>query len=113
MQEIMYPADSFTITLKDAEIDLIDGRDRKQIFFTDGRKLQKSKDADHQEFIAKWDDNRMVSEEKGANGGKIIRSFEVSADGRSLFETVRTDGGRSGGSIYLRYVYDFDGGEKQ
>lgn len=105
MQEIL-PANSLTIAQKDAEIDVTDDRGHKQVFYTDGRKLQKSKDTAQLESTAKWDDNRLVSEDKGSNGAKITRTFEVAASGLYFYETVRVEGGRSSSSMYLRYVYD-------
>ncbi len=73
MQELFRPADSLTIVQKDAEVDLTDDQNRKRIFYADGRQLQKSKDDDYQEIAARWEDGRLVSEEKGARGGKLIR----------------------------------------
>ncbi len=43
----------------------------------DGRKVKKSRDADIQEFDAKWQDYRLVADFKGLDGNKIERSFEV------------------------------------
>jgi hypothetical protein len=36
----------------------------------------------------------------------MSRTFELSPDGRQLYETLRMDGGRSNRSIDARFVYD-------
>jgi hypothetical protein len=113
MQDVFRPPDFLTVTQKDGEVDFTDDRNHKRVFYTDGRKVKKSKDAANEEFSAKWDDNRLVSEDKISNGRKIVRTIEVASSGRYLYETVRVENGRSGGGISLRYVYDLDRGESQ
>jgi hypothetical protein len=107
-----FPANALTITQKDIEVDLLDDRGHRQIFYTDGRKLEKSKDGSHQECSAKWEDNRLMCEDKTSSGHKITRTFELSSGGDYLYETVRVEGGRGGSSVYLRYVYDVGADEK-
>ena len=65
MRELFNPADSLTIAQKDAEVDLTDDQGRRRVFFTDGRKLQKSKDDKYQEMAAHWEEIHLVSEDKG------------------------------------------------
>jgi hypothetical protein len=89
-----------------AEVDLLDDRDRKRAFMTDARKLKKSKDDTYQEIAAKWDGNRLVTEEKDPRGNKMSRTFELSEDGRQLYETLHLKVGRSNTETSFRFVYD-------
>jgi hypothetical protein len=106
MQGLLNPANSLTITQKDAQIDLTDDQSRQRVLYTDGRKLQKSKDDKYQEMAAHWEGSRLISEEKGPRGGKLIRSFELASDGKQLYETLHLESSRSGSTVVIRYVYD-------
>lgn len=107
MHELLSPPTTMTFSMTGAEVDLMDDRDRKRAFMTDGRKLQKSRNDNYQEIAAKWDGNRLVTEEKSPRGGKMSRTFELSPDGRQLCENLRIES--SGGkhrSLDVHYVYD-------
>jgi hypothetical protein len=108
MQEFMNPSRSLTVAeaKKDVEIDMFDDQERKSAFFTDGRKLQQTKDSSTQEIAAHWDGNRLVTDEKSPGGQKISRTYELSYDGTQLYETLRLTRGRSDSQISIRYVYD-------
>lgn len=108
MQEFMSPSRTLTVAeaKKDVEIDMFDDQERKNAFFTDGRKLQKAKDNTTQEIAAHWDGNRLVTDEKSPSGRKISRTYELSYDGTQLYETLRLTRGRSDSQISIRYVYD-------
>jgi YD repeat-containing protein len=108
MQEFMNPSRSLTVAeaKKDVEIDMFDDQERKSAFFTDGRKLQKTKDNTTQEIAAHWDSNRLVTDEKNPSGRKISRTYELSYDGMQLYETLRLTRGRSDSQTSIRYVYD-------
>jgi len=106
MRELMTPAKKVTFSMTGAEVDLVDDRDRKRAFMTDGRKLQKSKDPNYQEIAAKFDGNRLVTEEKSPRGDKMSRMFELSEDGRQLYETLHMTTGRNNTPLVVRYVYD-------
>jgi len=108
MQEVIEPARSLMLAeaKKDAEIDAFDDQQRKTAIFTDGHKLEKSKDANNQEIAAHWDGNRLVTDEKTPRGQKMSRTYELSYDGTQLYETVRLTRGRSGSRVSIRYVYD-------
>jgi len=98
--------ETLNFSQKDAEVDLTsDAEDFQRVYFTDGRKIQKSKDDSNHERSAQWDDYRLVSEEKGPRGGKVTRTFEAAPGAQQLYETVHYDGGRLG-PISIRYVYD-------
>jgi hypothetical protein len=114
MQELLNPARSLTLaeTKKEVETDLFDDQDRKRAFFTDGRKLQKSKDGKYQEIAAHWDGARLVTEEKSPRGGKMSRSFELSPDGKQLYQTLHMTTGRSNTPLIIRCVYDQAGPAK-
>jgi hypothetical protein len=108
MQEFINPSRALTVAeaKKDVEIDMFDDQERKSAFFTDGRKLQKTKDSNNQEIAAHWDGNRLVTDEKSPSGRKISRTYELSYDGTQLYETLRLTRGRSDSQISIRYVYD-------
>ncbi len=106
MHELFTPARAITLSMTGAEVDLVDDRDRKRAFMTDGRKLQKSKDENYQEIAAKFDGNRLVTEEKDPRGNKMSRTFELSSDGRQLYETLHMTSGRNNTPLVIRYVYD-------
>jgi hypothetical protein len=106
MHELLTPPRTMTLSMTGAEVDLLDDRDRKRAFMTDGRKLQKSKDDNYQEIAAKFDANRLVTDEKSPRGRKMSRTFELSSDGMQLYETLRMESGRSNRSMQIRYVYD-------
>ena len=106
MRELFTPARAITLSMTGAEVDLVDDRNRKRAFMTDGRKLQKSKDESYQEIAAKFDGNRLVSDEKNPRGGKMSRTFELSYDGRQLYETLHMTTGRNNSPLVIRFVYD-------
>ncbi len=106
MQNLLRPARSLNFSMTGAEVDVVDDHEFKLAFMTDGRKLQKSKDASYQEIAAKWDGTRLVSDEKDPRGNKMSRTFELSSDGLQLYETVHMTIGRSNTPRVTRYVYD-------
>jgi hypothetical protein len=106
MHELLTPPTTMTLSMTGAEVDLLDDRDRKRAFITDGRKLKKSKDDKYQEIAAKFDGNRLITEEKDPRGNKMSRTFELSEDGRQLYETLHMTVGRNNASRVIRFVYD-------
>jgi hypothetical protein len=108
MQELMNPPHRLTLAeaKKDVEVDAFDEEERKRAFFTDGRKLQKSKDANYQEIAAKWDGPRLVTDEKNPRGGKMSRTYELSYDGTQLYETLHMTVGRNNTPLVIRFVYE-------
>ena len=91
---------------KDPEVLLSDDREHRTSFFTDGRKLEKQKDTSYQEIAAHWDNSNLVTDEKGAHGGKLSRTYELSSDGKQLIETVHLSDSKGNHPISVRYVYD-------
>jgi hypothetical protein len=106
MHELLTPARAITLSMTGAEVDLVNDRNRKLAFMTDGRKLQKSKDENYQEIAAKFDGNRLITDEKNPRGGKMSRTFELSYDGRQLYETLHMTTGRNNSPLAIRFVYD-------
>ena len=108
MQELLRPSQGLTLAeaKKDAEVDLFDDQERKRAFFTDGRKLQKSKDLNYQEIAAHWEGSRLVTDEKNPRGGKMSRTYELSYDGTQLYETLHMTVGRNNTPLVIRYAYD-------
>jgi hypothetical protein len=111
MQELFNPPNTLTVAeaKKDIEVDLFDDQERKRALFTDGHKLQKSKDANYQEIAAHWDGSRLATDEKNPRGGKMSRTYELSYDGTQLYETLHMTVGRSNTPLIIRYVYDQSG----
>jgi hypothetical protein len=106
MQSLMHPGESLVVELKNSEIDVTDEQFRKLLLYTDGRQLQKATDDRHEEVAAHWEGSRLVSDERSPVAGKMNRVFELSQDGRQLYETLHIDNGRSGTPLTIRYVYD-------
>jgi len=109
MQALIAPANAITLAQrepKDPEVDLVEDQSRTTAFFTDGRKLEKSKDTTNAQVAAHWDGNRLVTDEKNPRGGKMSRAYELSYDGKQLYETVNFTMGRSNSPVTIRYVYD-------
>ncbi len=111
MQDLMRPSETLAFQQDSAAIVMTDDLDRHRTFYTDGRKLKKSKDTDNQEFDATWQEYRLVAEFKGPDGNKIERTFEVLEGNQQLRETIHFATGRSQREVYLRYVYDLQPGE--
>jgi hypothetical protein len=112
LQELMNPAGSITLAMKDTpdakngEVLLTDDAGRQRAFYTDGHKVQKSKDDKYQEFDAHWEDYRLVADQGGNHGPQITRSFEPAPGGKQLYEIVRLERTRSNGPVEIRFVYD-------
>jgi hypothetical protein len=106
MQLFVQPANQLTVVQKEPEIDFSDDDDRKFVFYTDGRKVEKSKDPGHQDFDAKWEQYRLVAEGKDPRGNKYERSYEVLEGNRQLRETILLQVGRNNTEVSIRYVYD-------
>jgi hypothetical protein len=106
MQELMRPSETLDFTQDGPAIKMIDDCERHRTFYTDGRKVKKSKDADNQEFDATWNDYRLVTDFKDPDGNKVERTFEVLEGNQQLRETIHFTMGRSQREVYLRFVYD-------
>ena len=114
MRDLTDPPETLSIVQKDPkglEVDLTDDRTRKISFFTDGRKIEKSKDDMYQEIGAKWDGRSLVTDEKTPRGSKFSRTYDLAPNGQQLYMTVRMDAGAYGGpksapQMYIQYVYD-------
>jgi hypothetical protein len=118
LQELMNPAGSITLAMKDTqdakngEVLLTDDSGRQRAFYTDGHKVQKSKDDKFQEFDAHWEDYRLVADMGGSHGPQITRSFEPAPGGKQLYEIVRLERTRSNGPVEIRFVYDLEADSK-
>jgi hypothetical protein len=106
MGQVVRPDFSQTIELKDAEVDSTDDHANKLVLYTDGRKIQKSKDNSLKQISAHWNGSQLVTDEKGPQGRKMSRTLELSSDGRQFYETWHIENGRSGSLLVIRYVYD-------
>lgn len=90
----------------DPEVEMYDDREHRLIFYTDGRQIEKQKDSSLQEISARWDGNRLVTDEKAPHNGKLTRTFEISSDGHQLLETIRVTDSKGNHPININYVYD-------
>ena len=106
LQPLLRPAGLLNVDLKNQEIDVTEDQYRKLLLYTDGRQIPKQTDDNRQEIAAHWDGNHLLSDEKSPLGGKMSRVYELSGDGRQLYETLHIDNGRSGTPITIKYVYD-------
>lgn len=106
LEEYVRPMFAQTIELKQNEVDSTNEQDSKVVMFTDNRKLPKEKGNDPQQISAHWDGPKLVTDEKGPGGRKISRTYELSFDGKQIYETWRIEGKKSGRDIIVRYVYD-------
>jgi hypothetical protein len=106
MNLFLRPANQVTIVQKEPEIMVTDDDERKFGFYTDGRKVEKSKDPTHQDFDAKWEEYRLVAEGKDPRGNKYEHSYEVLEGNRQLRETFLLKVGRNNTEVSIRYVYD-------
>jgi hypothetical protein len=106
MQLFLQPARQLNIYQKDPQIDIRDDSDFNITAFTDGRKIEKSKDASNQQFDAKWDEYRLTMEGKDPRGNKYERSYEVLEGNQQLRETLFLKVGRNNTEISIRYIYD-------
>jgi hypothetical protein len=111
--DVVLPAESLTVDLKTSEVEVTDEHFHKLVFVTDGRQLQKSSDANRQEITAHWDGTKLVSDEKSPEKGTLSRTFELSADGRQFFETLRVETSKSKTPVVIQYVYDIGSAESQ
>jgi hypothetical protein len=107
LAELLNPSRTLTLAeaTKNVETDVFDDQQRKRALFTDGRKVQKSKDDNYQEITAHWDGSRLVTDEKNPGGGKMSRTFELSYDRTQLYETLHMTAGHNT-PVDIRYVYD-------
>jgi hypothetical protein len=90
----------------DPEVEMIDDRDRRYIFYTDGRKIEKQKEPGLQQISARWDGNRLITDETAAHNGKLSRTFEVSSDGHQLLESIRVTDSKGNHPMTINYTYD-------
>jgi len=113
IQELLDPTIRLNVAQKepkDPEIALTGDQGRRTILYTDGRTLDKPKDQKTQqgpqELLARWDGNKLVTEEKIGKNGSMSRSYELSPDGLQLWEDVHLITGKKNTEIRIRYVYD-------
>ena len=106
MHVFLEPSRELTITQKDPEIDVVDDDAHRFALFTDGRKVEKSKDANSQELSARWEGYRLVAEGKDPRGSKYERSYEVLQGNQQLRETLLLQVGRNRTEVSIRFVYD-------
>jgi len=111
LRELVEAPEQLKIAQKGPEIDMTDPEYRERELFTDGRKIEKSKDERQVPVKAHWDGNQLVTEEKGPNGEKISHRYELSEDGKQLTDTLSLESKKLNTPIIIRSVYDKGGTE--
>ena len=111
LSDVMSPARTVNVLKSESVVELTDDLDRKREFFTDGRKVDKSrnsKDDSYREISAKWDESRLVTQEDGPKGGKIERILSpVEGDnGPQLNETFKILDSHGTTTAVIRLVFD-------
>jgi hypothetical protein len=92
---------------KDPLVELTGDQGKKMVFYTDGKLPDKPSDPNMQMIVARWDGNKLVTDEKLEKNGTLTRSYELSEDGLQLFEEVHLVTGKKKESpVTIRYVYD-------
>ena len=112
LRDLVDPPEQLQVVQKGPEIDMTDTEYRERELFTDGRKIEKSKDERQIPVQAHWDENHLVTEEKGPNGEKISHRYELSEDGKQLTDTLTLESKKLNTPIIIRSVYDKAGAEK-
>ena len=111
LSDVMTLPRTVSVVKSDAVVELTDDLDRKREFFTDGRKLDKSKnskDDSYREVSAKWDEARLVTQEDGPKGGKIERILTPveGENGMQLNETFKIMDSHGNTTTVIRLVFD-------
>lgn len=106
IQPYLHASDTLEVALKNPEVDMTDDHFNKLILYTDDRQVPKKNDDESRvEVDAHWNGTQLVSDEKSPLSGKMSRTFELSPDGRQLYEILSIDNGRHS-PLVIRYVYD-------
>jgi hypothetical protein len=103
---LLHAPATLTVNMLTGEFDLTDELGHKSALFTDGRKLQKSKNEGDQEIAAAWTAGALSYDEKGPRGEKITFSYQVSRKTQQLVETIAVDNSRIFAPVMIRYVFD-------
>jgi hypothetical protein len=106
MLDLLRPSTLLTVEVKEGVFDFTDENNRKRAFFTDGRKLQKSKDDTYKEIAALWSVGRLSFDEKGPRGEKITVTFQLERNARQLIEKTEVDSSKIYSPVVIRYIYD-------
>ncbi len=92
---------------KDPQVELTGDQGKKMLFCTDGKLPDKPSDPNLRLIVARWDGNKLVTDEKLEKNGTLSRTYELSEDGLQLFEEVHlVTGKKNDRPVTIRYVYD-------
>jgi len=109
-EENMRAADILQIFQSESELTVNETGDDRLVntatFYTDGRKTHQDTEYGKLETNAKWVGDKLVVETKSQRGGKMIRTYELSSDGRELHVTLRMENKRMPQAISILSVYD-------
>ncbi len=87
-------------------VSITDAAGHERVLYTDGRKTQEERSHGGTTAVtAAWKDGHLEVVSKPENGGKIVETFAVAADGSLLTVTTKVDSAR-GGSFTFHRVYD-------
>jgi hypothetical protein len=111
LRELLEAPEQLKVAQKGSEVDMTDPQYRERELFTDGRKIEKSKDAMQIPVKAHWDHETLVTEEQGPNGEKISHRYELAPDGKQLTDTLTLESKKLKNPVIIRSVYDKTGSE--
>src|SRR5882762_9179926 len=104
MRDLIQAPDQVSVAQKGPEIDVTDTENHMRALFTDGRKLEKpKKDGAQIQIKARWDQETLVTEEKGPQGEKISHRYEIANQGKQLTDTLTLESKRLNTPIIIRY----------
>ena len=111
LRDLLEAPEQFQVAQKGPEVDMTDPQYRERELFTDGRKIEKSKDAMQIPVKAHWDHETLVTEEQGPNGEKISHIYELAPYGQQLTDTLTLESKKMKTPVIIRSVYDKAGSE--
>ena len=104
LRDIMSAPDHMTITRTESMVIITTGDGRTTRLATDGSKVKD--ESNGIERKTRWDNNQLVTEISGLQGGKITETYAVDPESHRLTVTVDAAGARDGVLPPRRRVYD-------
>lgn len=110
---VFQPPDSMTITYQAPELKITDSTGKERKYFTDGRKTEEEVRSRKMTFTSRWEDDSLIVESQGPDGGKISQTYYLSPEGNKLYIKLRMQPMMLDRSITVVRVYDADRSETQ
>jgi hypothetical protein len=107
LRDLVEAPDQLRVAQKGPEIDMTDTQSHTRTLFTDGRKVEKpKKESDHTQVKAHWNNETLVTDEKGPNGEKVSHTYQITGEGKQLADTLTIESKKLNTPIIIRSVYD-------